>query len=70
MENSLLSEYTFQVTKRNKKEKKRECTAFARVSIKFKAIFRAHRFLLIVIDHHWWTLNEEVVIHWWTWDGK
>lgn len=39
----------------------------ARVSVKFKAIFRAHRFfLLIVIDHHWWTLDEEVIIHRWT----
>lgn len=39
----------------------------ARVSIKFKAIFRAHRSSLIVIDHHHqWTLNEEVIIHWWT----
>jgi len=42
----------------------------ARVSIKFKAIFRAHRFLLVVIDHHWWTPNEEVIIHWWTCYGK
>lgn len=53
-----------QVTKKKtektktKTKKKRECTAFARVSVKFKAIFRAHRFLLIVIDHHWWTLND------------
>ena len=42
----------------------------ARVSIKFKAIFRAHRFLLIVIDHHWWTLNGEVIIRRWTRYGK
>lgn len=56
MENSLLSEYTSSYKKEN--GKKRECTAFARVSVKFKAIFRAHRFLLIVIDHHWWTLND------------
>lgn len=54
--NILLSEYTFQVTKRNKKErervKKKRMYCVARVSIKFKAIFRAHRSLLIVIDHH------------------
>lgn len=42
----------------------------ARVSIKFKAIFRAHRFLLIVIDHHWRTLNDEAIIHWWTRYGE
>lgn len=67
--NSLLSEYTFQVTKRNKRREreKKRMYCVARVSIKFKAIFRAHRSLLIVIDHHRWTLTEEVITHWWTW---
>lgn len=47
-----------------KKEKRMHCVA--RVSIKFKAIFRAHRFVLIVTDDHQWSPNEEVIIHWWT----
>lgn len=49
----------FKLQKETKGEKKRECTALQECPFKFKAIFRAHRFLLIVIDHHWWTLNEE-----------
>lgn len=64
MENSLLSEYMSQVTKRNKRRKKKRMHCVARVSIKFKAIFRAHRFVLIVTDHHQWTPNEEVIIRW------
>jgi len=35
--------------KRNKRREKKRMHCVARVSIKFKAIFRAHRFLLIVI---------------------
>lgn len=38
----------------------------ARVSIKFKAIFlELTGFFLLVIEHHWWTPNEDVIIHWW-----
>lgn len=44
---NLLSEYTFQITKRkkkrNEKETKKRMHCVARVSIKIKAIFRAHR---------------------------
>lgn len=50
--------------KETKGEKKKRMHCVARVSIKFKAIFRAHRFVLIVTDHHQWTPNEEVIIRW------
>lgn len=67
MEKRSLSEYTFQVTTKkgnqknggtkqtNLKNQIERMHCVARVSMKFKAIFRAHRFLLIVIDHRWWT---------------
>lgn len=68
---SLLSEYTSRVTKKEKetkgtenKNKKRECTALQECPLSLRRFLELTGFLLIVIDHHWWTLNEEVIIHW------
>lgn len=71
MESSLLSGYTSQVTKKEMKKKEEKNKRMHRVCkecpLKFKAIFRAHRFsFLLLIDRHWWTPDEEVIIHWWT----
>lgn len=52
------------------KNKKRECTALQECPLSLRRFLELTGFLLIVIDHHWWTLNEDVIIHQWTWYGK